>query len=277
MKILVPTDFSIYAHHAMEMAQFIATSMDGEIHFYHSANVPDDWEDLSAEERHLDEVNKKVAIRSGKRLDQLIQECENKSIKCFGHFTGGKFIDNIHEVLDKHSFDLIVMGSHGVSSKEEWFIGSNTQKVVRRLHIPTLVVKRKPLDVHFKEVVFTSEMLKRDEESFRHFLAFLAPFKPDIIHLLMINTGSFFNQPSILTKESIKEFEQIAAGYNCQSHFYTDYSVEAGIRHFTEEQKLDLVGISSLYSNKIKRIFQGSIVEMLVNHSEAPVYVIDYD
>jgi len=277
MKILVPTDFGQYAGYATEVAKNVALKSGGEIHFYHSADIPDDWEDLPATKRYLDEANRQIAMVVGKKLDSLKAECEKLNIKSEIHYTGGKFLNNIDEIVLKIDFDIIIMGSHGVSAKEEWFLGSNTQKVVRKYHIPTLVVKRPPASNEFKEVVYASEMLTRDEDGFRKYLKFLAPFNPKIVHLLMINTGSFFKQPSILVKESFKRFKSIAADYNCQPHFYSDYSIEAGIRHFTEEYNIDLIGISNLYSNSFKRIFQGSVVEMVVNHSEAPVYVIDYD
>lgn len=277
MKILVPTDFGKYAGYATQVAKNIALKCDGEIHFYHSADIPDDWEDLSAEDRYLDEANNQIAIAVGKKLEALKSDCLEQNIKSEIHYTGGHFLKNIHEVLEEIKFDLIVMGSHGVSSKEEWFLGSKTQKVVRKFHLPTLVVKRAPEKEEFNEVVYTSEMLSRDEEGFRHFLDFIAPFNPQTVHLLMVNTGSYFSQPSILVKESLNRFKSIAAEYNCVPHFYSDYNIEAGIRHFSEEYNVDLIGLSNLYSNKFKRIFQGSVVEMVVNHSDAPVYVIDYD
>ncbi|NND80389.1 MAG: universal stress protein, partial [Maribacter sp.] len=136
--------------------------------------------------------------------------------------------------------------------------------------------KRPVKSTDFKEVVYASEMTSRDEEGFKHFLEFLKPFNPDCLHLLIVNTGSFFKQPHMLAKESLKKFESLAKDYNCKSHFYSDYSIESGIRHFAEEQNIDLIGISNLHSSAIKRIFQGSVVEMLVNHSDLPVYVVDY-
>jgi len=277
MKILVPTDFGKYAEYAKETAISIAIKRNAEIHFYHSADIPDDWEDLSAEERYLDDANKKIAIRTGKKLEHLRLDCERKGIKSEVHYTGGKFLDNIHEILDKIKFDLIVMGSHGAASKEEWFIGTKTQKVIRKFHVPTLVVKCAPSNDNYDEVVYASELLTRDEDGFRHFLDFIKLYEPKVVHLLMVNTGSFFNQPSFLVKESFKRFKSIAAEYNCQTHFYSDINIEAGIRHFSQEHKIDLIGISNLYSNKFKRIFQGSVVEMVVNHSDAPVYVVDYE
>jgi hypothetical protein len=97
-----------------------------------------------------------------------------------------------------------------------------------------------------------------------------------MVHILSIDTLGWFNQPGVVIKEAFKEFESLALGFKCKTHFYKDYSVDAGIRHFCKEKQIELVAISNHNRNPIKRFFQGSNVEMLVNHSEVPVLSIDY-
>ena len=46
-------------------------------------------------------------------------------------YSGDKLINAIKDYAKKHGVDFIVMGSHGASGKNEYFIGSNTQKVIR--------------------------------------------------------------------------------------------------------------------------------------------------
>jgi nucleotide-binding universal stress UspA family protein len=62
MKILVPTDFLMYADFALDAAIQIAKKNKGEIHLYHSAQIPDDWEDFPAELRYKDSSNKKITL-----------------------------------------------------------------------------------------------------------------------------------------------------------------------------------------------------------------------
>jgi len=275
-KILVPTDFSIFAEYALDAAILFAKKLNAEIHLYHSADIPDDWEDLPAEVRYHDGANKQVAIKVRNILEQLQQKVEAEGITCYRHYTGGKFLKNINEIIEKIDFDLIVMGSHGASGKEEWFLGSNTQKVVRKLHQNVIVVKNKMTKIDFSEVLFVTGLEKEDQEAFRRFLDFIAYFNVDKVYVMTVNTSSFFSQPSILVKSVLKKFEAIAEGFNVSTHFYRDYTIDAGIRHFVDDYEIDLVGMSNHVRHPFKRIFQGSNVEMVVNHCEVPVLAIDY-
>jgi len=276
MKILVPTDFSIFADLAFNAAILFAKKLNAEIHVYHSANVPDDWEDLKAYIRYLDEENKKVTIEVRRKLKQLKWKAEAEGVKCEYHYTGGKFLKNFTEITDKIDFDLIIMGSHGVSGKEEWFLGSNTQKVVRKLHKNVLVLKNELKSLTFTDVLFVTGLDKEDQEAFRKFLSFIEPFDVKKIHVMTVDTARFFTPPPVLVNPILDEFKEIAKGKNVETHFYTDFSIEAGVRHFTEEFGVDLVGMSNHVRHPLKRILTGSNVEMVVNHLNAPVITIDY-
>jgi len=269
--ILIPTDFSKYANYAFEAGCQLAKSTKAHLHLYHCMNLPDDWEDQSPEEKMSDHRENNIAIEVRHQLIELQTRAKDYGVECSIHATGGNFLKDINEVLEKVKVDLIVMGSHGASGKEEWFIGSNTQKAVRKLRYNVLIVKNPVADLKFKKVTFVSGLTVNDQEAFKIFLDFVKPFQPEEVHVLSIDTSSWFTQPTIVMSESLKDFKAIAKDYNCKTHFYKDFSVQAGIRHFVHENKIDLVGISYRVRNSLKRIFLGSNVEMLVNHSEVPV------
>ena len=275
MNILVPTDFSDYARYAFDLALQIAGQNKATVHLYHSADIPDDWEHLDATTKSNDTANKYIAIEARNKMAELKAFAEEKGIDCKYHYTGGRFLKNITEVLAKIPVDLIVMGSHGASGKEEWFIGTNSQRVIRKISIDTLIVKE-PIDTFDpKKVVFITGLDVVDKEAFKHFLDFISGYAVSEVHVLTIDTSSWFSQPSIVMLEGLKDFKEIASGYNCTTHFYRDYSIQAGIRHFVHDRNIDFIGISYKHRNPIKRLFQGNNVEMLVNHTELPILCVN--
>jgi CMP-N-acetylneuraminic acid synthetase len=128
----------------------------------------------------------------------------------------------------------------------------------------------------FTEVLFATDLKSEDKNALRQFLSFLKPFKPEKIHILAINTMGYFSQPTLIMKELLKEFREIVQDIPCETHFYKDVSVRRGIQQFSKDQRISLIGISNHERHPIKRIFQGSNVEMLINHSYIPVLAIDY-
>jgi nucleotide-binding universal stress UspA family protein len=276
MNILVPTDFSSYAKYGFDLACDIVKITGGAIHLYHAARIPDDWEDLPLEDKLKDSVNEAIANEAQSKLDELEQKAKGEGISVTTHYTGGAFVENLDEMLSSLSVDLIVMGSHGVGGQKELFIGSNAQKVIRKYNISILVVKHETSRPLFSKVLFASNLNEEDKKAFNNFLKFLEPFKVDEVYIMAVNTRGFFSQPALIMEKAMQGFREIAKDYKCHAHFYPDYSVEAGIRHFTEEKGISLIGLSNHIKHPIKRLIQGSNVEMVVGQSDAPVLSIDY-
>ena len=275
MKILVPTDFSVCASYALEAACMVGEKFGSEIHLYHSAMLPEEWEDLSIEDKVKDEVNRSIATRIKAKLIKETEVVNNYQLKSAIHYTGGKFLANIKEILEEETIDLIVMGSKGTSAKHDWFMGSNAQKVIRKIHKNILIIKDKLEYAEFEKVLFATNLTLKDKVSFLRFLEFIKPFGVKEVHILVVDTFGFFSQPTILIKEALKDFKMLVKDFECKTHFISDYSVDSGIRKFTEKNDISLIGISHNTRNPIKRIFQGSNVEMLINHADVPVLCLD--
>lgn len=275
MNILVPTDFSRYSKYALNIAAQIAQNKNASLHLYHSADVPDNWEHLPLEDKIKDQLNTFIVIDAKAKLSSQLSTIESIKIPKDSHYKGGEFIDNIQEAVSEIGIDLIVMGSKGASDRKGVFMGSNSQKVIRQVRKNTIVIKS-PIKVFDpKKVVFVTSLSKKDQKGFKSFLNFLESYEPTEVHILVIDLSNWFLQPDIVIREALKDFEKIAKDYNCTSHFYKDYSIQSGIRHFVKEFKIDFVGISYSSRNPIKRLFMGSNVEVLVNRSNLPVLCIN--
>lgn len=275
MNILVPTDFSKCADNALDVACQVAILTNAELHIYHSADIPNDWEDLELSEKVNDTKNKYVAIEAREKLIARRDKAQEQGLKCTIHYTGGKLVSNIEEIFEKVLVDLIVMGSHGIGGKEEWFIGSNTQKVIRKYHKDVLVIKEPAPIFAPKSAVFISSLHIEDQEAFMSFLDYTDALGIEEVHVLTIDTSSWFSQPTFLIRETQKDFIKIAEGRKCKAHFYRNHSVQYGISDFMKENNIDLAGISYRTRHPLKRIFMGSNVEMLINRTDKPVLCIN--
>lgn len=275
--ILVPTDFSACADNAINLGFAFAEFFDAELYLINTIeDLPKDWEEMTKEEKDSLPEKKKLEENANVLFLNWKKRAEREGIRLTTIISSGKFIQNLQQQVEVINADFVVMGSHGASGKNEYFIGSNTQKAIRKLHVPVFVIKNPMKDYAFKNVVFASNFEANEKESFLKFLDFIKWFTPQTIHLLSINTSDWFSQPSFLMREAMKDFKKLCGDINCKSHFYRASSVDAGIRNFTDEVNADLVVISNRYRSPIKRIFQGSNVEALVNHSQVPVLSVDF-
>jgi len=258
-QILVPTDFSQFAECAADAAIQIAKRFDAVVHFL---NITFLDEDLNVEIREA--------------MKEVKSEYAELGIEMTTAFKSGTLVNVVKDYVKENSIDLIIMGSHGASGFNEMMIGSNTQKVVRNVHCPLLVVKKPIEKVDFQNIVFASDFSLNEKETFGRFLEFIKMFSNPQIHLVAINTSSFFNQPQFMLRDAMKEFKTLVGEIPCTSHIESHFNVEAGVKHFATSIDADLIVISNHDRSKLKRLFAGSTVEALINHSETPVLSLDF-
>lgn len=276
MKILVPTDFSDQAQVAIDVAVKIAQRVNGEIHFFHCTdNLPPGWSGWPTREKDEEPNHRKVYDKLEGKIKNLEFLASQHGVSYQSKIDSGIFLTTLTKYESLHDFDLVVMGSHGASGKQEYFIGSNTQKVIRKMHSNILIVKDPLEKIDFKKVIFATDLSQVGREAFNIFLSYLKVFKTTEVHILTIDTPGFITQPRALIEELQKDFKKMAAAFQYKTHFIRSFTVEQGIRNFSEDLGVSLIVISNLQRHPIKRIFSGSNVEMLANHTNIPVLSID--
>ena len=276
--ILVPTDFSTCASYATELGIALAEFFGATLHLFTSMDNSQQngaYLDCTLDEQSIE--GKAFLENANVLFEKWKKEAKYRRIQVKSICASGKLLPGLEAYVAKNDIDFIVMGSHGVSGLNEMFMGSNTQKVVRAMHVPVFVVKKPLQNYEFKNVVFASSFVESEKESFVEFLDFIKKFKPEKIHLVGINTAGWFGMDSLRMERSMVEFQGLCPISKCVTHLVNDVSIEEGIRHFAEEINADLIAISNHNRHPLKRIFSGSNVEALVNHSDLPVLSIDFE
>ncbi len=271
--IVIPTDFSLCAQNAEHAGMQLAKQFGAKVYLFHHADLPKKWETLSVSERETypDALKKIYEVEASfERIGQLFP-----GITVETHITGGDWINRLGQFVEQKNIDLIVIGSHGASGRNEFFIGSNTQKVVRSVHCPILVIKEPLKKVAFNKVIYASSFNVAEKAAFLKFKDFIKHFLPEI-HLVTIHNSAFLDGPRILQKEVLKDYQELSKPFTAHTHIVENYTIDGGIRFFAESIGADLVVVSNHYKRPLKRMLVGSNVEALVNHASIPVLTIDF-
>jgi len=274
--ILTLTDFSPVAEAAVETAFVFAQQHGADLTIYHNSEDGDlvMYELVGDSEIEHFALEKAISTPPVSKWKALAKK-HNINAR---YLTGcADFIKKIYKVTDVLEIDLIVMGSTGAHGRKGYVWGSNTEKVIKHVDIPVLVLKKPVRNYRLKNIVFASSFDSQEKDVLKFALDLLQPDTDATIHLLSVDTSSFFSQPMALMQAAMKEFKEVAAPYTAKSHFYNDYSIEAGIRHFMEELKPDLLIMSNKNEKPVKRMFFGSNTIDAINHSDYPVLSVDYN
>lgn len=271
--VLVPTDFSDCAQNATKVAVRLAQKFGAALHFYSCISLPSNWDQLTEEQRQKNAKATQLIAATEEKLTAIVDAYPNVAITT--SYSGGKLVEQVQASIEKHKIDFVVMGSHGTSGISEFFIGSNTQKVVRTIHCPVLVVKGAVEDISFKQVVFASNFNLNEKDIFLKFKEIISPFNP-VIHLLAIKSSFFFEPPISVTRSAMEQFREAAAPFECKLHIFKNTNIEGGIRSFSARIDADLIAVSNNNRNPFKRMIAGSNVEALINHANLPVLSLDF-
>ena len=267
-RILVPTDFSKHADHALRVAAQIARKNGGEIYLLHMLELPQQGSDMMHSGSDIPQIMffKNYAI---KKLEELMRADFLEGISVYEIIQFEKTFDGILNISRKNNIDLIVMGSHGASGYEEMFIGSNAEKVVRNAEVPVLVIKNEIEDFKAKKIVFASDFSPEIKKSFEKLVA-LATLFDSHLDLIMINTPNNF-KPTAVAEKIMADFLKDVDFANYSTHIYNDVNVEKGILNYSSSVDADLIGMCTHGRTGFSHFFNGSISEDLVNHAVRPV------
>jgi len=270
-KIIVPIDFSEHSEYALKTAALMAKKYKANLLALHMLEMSDIMLTATEGEQY------QKAIFFLKLAEQKFETFLDKPyldgvkvIPIVKHF---KVFSEVNDVAKKEDADLIVMGSHGVSGFKEFFVGSNTERVVRNAEIPVLVVKHELANANFDQVLFATNF---DNENVEPYLKASRLFEKMGSELTLL----YVNLPNENFKSSV-EIENIIAEFLMAAHgnldklnavaYHADYTVEQGILNYANKIGTDIIAIPTHGRKGVTHFFAGSIGEDIANHSELPV------
>lgn len=270
-KIIIPVDFSEQSEYALKTAAKLAKKYDAELLVLHMLEMSDIM--LSAS----DGLQKEKAAFFLQLAEQKFKDFLNKdyldNVKLMPIIKHFKVFSEVNDVAIKNDADLIVMGSHGTSGLAEFFVGSNTERVVRNANIPVLVVKNDVVDINFDVVAFACDF---SEETIKPYLNAVKMFSKTNTKLYLIHVNlpnDRFQSTLEIEKKVVNFFTKADRNLDKMKdvHYTSDYTVEDGVLNASNKIGADLIVVPTHGRQGLAHFFAGSIGEDVANHSTLPV------
>ena len=142
-KILFPTDFSDVSEKALGSIKQLKGDDVKEVIILHVQEQR--WRGSVLQvmgESRFREMQKDLEGASKEKLSAAEKDLKQAGFKVRSMLTRGVPFREILRVEAEEEVSVIVIGSHGMSNLEEIFLGSVSEKVLRRCKKPVLVIKR---------------------------------------------------------------------------------------------------------------------------------------
>ncbi|MDO5718319.1 MAG: universal stress protein [Tissierellia bacterium] len=285
-KYLVPVDGSINSEIALKTAVDLAEKTGASITLI---SILDS--DTFLTNNHIgvstSEIIEQNTENIGVLLDNLIDTYNDKNIKFEKKITTGNIANEILAESEE-GYEMIIIGSRGLTTLKRTFLGSVSNKVVNSSRISTLVVKAYynndfshilvPVDgsTNSKRAAYIASDLGKLYDSELTLLNVITQLQvPDVRG---VDFGVVQDYYPISTKNSenlLNEYAKSIEDYPNKMILQTKIgNVADAILETADEQEDNLIIIGSKGKGAISRAFMGSVSNAVIHHTKRSVLVI---
>jgi nucleotide-binding universal stress UspA family protein len=140
-KLLVPTDFSESARHALTYGTSFAREYGAELTLLHVVENLTVGYASDLFPVPMAEVFQEISGYAKAELSKLAKVAREKDVAVVEQVVQGKPSAEIIRFAQEQKIDMIVLGTHGKGMLDQALFGSTTERVVRRAPCPVLTVR----------------------------------------------------------------------------------------------------------------------------------------
>jgi len=273
-RILVPFDFSPIAEHALDFACQIAKKLDGGIMLLNVIEHPtaDSFKTMGMQ---IDDPMEQLYIKKmyemvDNKLREVVSRANYANGKISTKIQLGNAFNTIIDQITEEKVDLLIAGTEGISGINDYFVGSNAEKIVRHASCPVITIHEKAEIEPIEKIVFASGFMDLDE-TFIEKVKELQSVLEAQLNIVKINTPASFTS----TRHDQKQMDDFIERYGIENYttaIYNYKNEEDGIMLYAEDIDADMIAIGTNQRKGIGHFFAGSIAEDIVNNAKIPIW-----
>lgn len=267
-KILVPTDRSENANHALNYALNLFKGEEIEFVLFQSFDIPTYTADMPMP----------IDVVGAEELERLLLEDIKKleadhtesSFSFSTQVAQGSLSLNIEDLVEKLSIDLVIMGTKGASGIAAAVIGSNTSDVIQAATCPVLAVPESA-DV----TALPTQILFASDNKGLSNSEVISP----LVHIAK-KYGSHIHLMNVLDEGKMTSVDEAVAGLNLDHlleevehtfHFENSNDKAQAIEEYLNTHNIDMLAVIPRKNNFFDAIFHRSVTRKLTLHTKVPL------
>ena len=292
-QILVPTDFSENAQHAVSYAVGLAKQCSATLHLLHTPVIPTYLlMDLSYSPGP--EAVTRILNDAQEAIDQQAKVVASAGVEHFTAIREGTVHEVIRDYAKEHDVDLVVVGTHGRSGVAKLMYGSVTERVLKTVHTPIIVVPPEGGELPSVIVMaydFSSPGKRAAELARAIHGVFHGPLH--MVHSYLDVWGEYTDRGAVVGEAAEKRREALHLGLEemleadakelfsidaqtIQTHLVTGDPAE-GILRVAEDVGATLICAGTTGKSGIERLLIGSVARRLLHDSKVPLLLTHDD
>jgi nucleotide-binding universal stress UspA family protein len=290
--ILVPVDFSDPSKEALKYGMSLAVELNATLIVTHVVQYSVPAAYAFPIETHQIQRNQVGQIEQ--QLKDLIPVDFRQSLNCRFIAKAGVIEDELLGIIEEEPVDLVVMGTHGRRRFERWILGSATEHILRKVHVPILTVSHldegyeigelRPVPLH--KLLYATDIAANSSDTMRLALDLASEFSAELIvlHVMQELRWAYGTEyvPLDIENDTVKLRENIEARL--------EGSLPESVRHdprirtelvegvpcetilsVAEEENVDMIVLNLQSKSGLERALIGATAERVVRSAHTPV------
>ena len=143
--LLIAIDFCDHIEKLLDKAQELSTALKAKVWLLHVANPTPDFISFEIGPQVVRDQQAHLLKQDHKRLVEIHDRFTKAGLETTAIMIEGPTVYKILEYAKKSQADLIVMGTHGSGQLHKLLVGSISEGVLKKSHLPVLLVPTKPI------------------------------------------------------------------------------------------------------------------------------------
>ncbi len=281
-KILCPVDFYPASTRAVDYAVALSRNYDATLFLLHvvTPTVPAAYEAPIGLNKLIDAMN----ARATSEMKEVLRRVKAKHASVESILRTGDVDLEIQTFLKEQKPDLVVMGTHGRHGLEKWFMGSHTERLLRRVNVPLLTIgrsKAKPAPPAIRRILVTTDFSEGTTDATRYAFSIARECRAKVTVLHVLNDISAdlsgrYRDPLIKSiREKLERLVPDDARDDCDVRtLVVTGSPVRRILNIVKRDKIDLLVMNIHGKGILDRALLGSTADRIVRGAPAPVLLI---
>mgnify|MGYP001323440662 CR=1 FL=1 len=272
-KILVPIDFSEQSIRALGEALNLAKIKKSDIVLLSVIKEQSIMQSL-----FLDDKSDELKLKVKGKLDAIVSDYSGRhNVDIDAMVSKGKIYEQINEVSNLISADLIVMGTNGSQGRSSITIGSNAEKVVRLAKCPVITIKGKEHRNGCKNIILPLDLEKETKEKVTYALEYARYWNATIrVVSIVLRDNHVVREKLIKNLNQVEKFIN-KAGVKCTTELVEGEKKQNLGDFVFEYGKSTNADLIMIMTKKEELSFSNNIsvtARYIINNSEIPVMSI---
>ncbi len=288
--IFCATDISDFSNHAVSWGIALAREFSAKLYVCHVVDFPTSITYGDGPIFFVDQQSQAIG-NANRQLEQLVGD---KEIQWEPLVTIGHAGDEISRLAKEKNADLAISATHGRSGLKRLILGSVTERLMRTLHCPLLIVRGPKHDlnilseqgIRFKKILVGCDFSEDSALAFQHGLSLAQEFQSELhlVHVMEPPVYMDMFKPSAEPREELQADLQVqiknklkkmvpkeAFNWCTPQTVLLDGPSHEELIRYAKTNEIELIVLGIRGQSLVERLFIGSTTDRVVRQTTCPV------